>query len=250
MGASAFNAGAGAITLNNAGNNFVGAVNLTNTGANDIAINDVNALTLGNVSMTAAAAGRLTVNANGAITQVAGTAINTGTGLIRVYAEAGAITLVNAGNNFRGITDLYNTGDNNIALQTAGALALNGLFMTPTGLGGLSLTTNGAITQIGSIFTGRGAVTINSGAGAITLRDGGNDFRGAVSLANTGANNITITDINALELGGVSMQLAAGTLLIRSNGNITQASGTRISTGTGAVTIDSGATPATISAAR
>jgi N-acetylglutamate synthase/N-acetylornithine aminotransferase len=46
-----------------------------------------------------------------------GVVINSGNGLI---------DLTNAGNNFRGITGLTNNGDNNIALQTAGALALNG----------------------------------------------------------------------------------------------------------------------------
>ena len=50
-GTSSVNAGANAITLMNAGNNFVGAVSLTG-GATQI--NDVNALTLGTLATGAA----------------------------------------------------------------------------------------------------------------------------------------------------------------------------------------------------
>ena len=44
---------------------------------------------------------------------------------------------------------------------------------------------------------GAGAVTINAGANAITLTNA-NNFTGAVSLTNTGANNVAVTDLNAL----------------------------------------------------
>ncbi|MCE2875155.1 MAG: hypothetical protein LW625_05905 [Planctomycetaceae bacterium] len=201
-GTSSITAGAEKIALLNAGNNFVGAFNVTNTGANDVLIRDSNALTLSGVNMTATAAGSLSLISNGAITQTG--AINTGTGAVTVNAGNGAITLTNAGNNFRGITSLTNTGDNNIAVQTAGALALSSVSMTPTGSGGLAVTTNGAITQSGPINTGFGVSNFSAGNGAITLTNAGNSFRGAVRFANTGANNVAIVDSADLVLGASS----------------------------------------------
>src|SRR6185369_6523028 len=66
-GTATFNAGANAITLTQAGNDFTGAVSLSNTGANAVQVTDANALTLGTVST----ANNLTANAVG-VTQNAG----------------------------------------------------------------------------------------------------------------------------------------------------------------------------------
>ncbi|NBX31932.1 MAG: hypothetical protein EBR07_04285, partial [Planctomycetes bacterium] len=199
-GAVNINAGAGAITLDNAANNFVGVVNLINTGANNIAIADVNALTLSGVNMTATAAGRLSVTAGTGISQTG--AINTGTGAGAINANAGAIALENAGNNFRGSLSLNNTGANNIAIRTAGPLSLSGVSMTNFEAGGLTVTSNGELTQTGAISTGTGVSALNSGNGAIILTNTGNIFGREVRFTNTGAsNNVTIVNSGNLVLG-------------------------------------------------
>jgi hypothetical protein len=101
--------------------------------------------------------------------------------------------------------------------------------------GALSVTANGAITQTtdGRINVGsRGGVAFNAGAGEISLGNASNDFAsvGAVSLTNTGANNITIRDVAALTLGAVR---TSGNLSVQTNGPLTQAQNTTILTGAG-----------------
>ena len=44
-----------------------------------------------------------------------------------------------------------------------------------------------------------------AGANAITLTQGANDFTGAVSLSNSGTNDVALTDANALDLGTVAV---------------------------------------------
>jgi hypothetical protein len=64
----------------------------------------------------------------------------------------------------------------------------------------LSANSNdGAITQTGALAI-VGISDINAGANSITLTNASNDFGGAVSLDNTGAFDIAITDANALTL--------------------------------------------------
>jgi hypothetical protein len=174
-------------------------VNLTNTGANSIAAATRGALVLSGVTMTAAATGGLSLTAGAGITQTG--AINAGTGAAVINAGAGALTLENAGNNFRGATSLTNTGANNIAVRTAGLLSLSGVSMTPTAAGALTINSAGVSQTGGTVVTGTGAVTINAGAGNITLGNRGNDFGGTVTLNNTGAHDAFITDTNALVLG-------------------------------------------------
>ena len=258
MGASAFNAGAGAITLDNIGNNFVGPTTLTNTGANNISIRDAGALILANVST----GGGLNVQTNAGLTQQANTSIVTGTGAaVVINGGAGAITLDNAGNNFAGPTSLTNTGANNIAIRDVGALTLAGVSMTSTAAGSLSVNTTGDITQLAgtSITTGTGYVTFDANTGAIQLDNTGNDFRGAVSLINEGA-DIVIRDsgdllldsvvmLPVLDMGGLysdpSLRLfrseAPGSLRVTTNGAITQTTGGRITLSMSGATFNAGA---------
>src|SRR5258707_2304069 len=83
-----------------------------------------------------------------------------------------------------------------------------------------------------------GLVTVNAGAGAITLSNA-NDFRGALNLTNSGANNISVTDANTLLLATVSMANLPGTLTVNSTVAITQNVATTITTGTGNVSFNS-----------
>ncbi len=207
-GPSNINAGAGVITLANAGNDFIGAVSLNNSGANDVAVTDTNAIVLGTSGV---GMGTLTVNAVG-ITQTGAITQAAGSGAATFNAGAGAITLTNAGNDFTGAVSLTGgtTQVTDANALTLGTLDTGALTVTATGAlnlgqgtvgGALSATSNsGAITQADALAI-TGPSNINAGAGVITLTNAGNDFIGAVSLNNSGANDVAVTDTNAIVLG-------------------------------------------------
>ncbi|MBT7924755.1 MAG: hypothetical protein HN627_10885, partial [Opitutae bacterium] len=179
-----------AITLDNANNDFTGAVSVTasDTGS-DVSLKDVNAIDLGAVSVGDA----LTVSSTGAITDSANITVG---GLATVGSGGNAITLGDGTTaNFGSIDFAGST----VAITEASAMSLAASEAT----GALSLTASGAITQTGAIDAD-GTSSIAAGANAITL-DAANDFTGAVSLSNTGANDVSITDSNALDLGTVDV---------------------------------------------
>jgi hypothetical protein len=155
-------------------------------------------------------------------------------------AASNLITLNNTGNNFAGPTSLTNTGANSITIRDAGALTLGAVRTS----GNLSVQTNGTLAQAQTttILTGAGGSSFNAGNGAIALNNVGTDFSGSVSLTNTGANNIAIRDINALNLAGVSM--TGGGLTVNTGGAITQSGA--IVTGTGASVFNAGANTITL----
>ena len=211
---ASFTTGAFGITLTDTSNNFIGAVSLNNSGANNVAVTDINAITLGT---SLVGTGTLTVNAgtpiaplidNNSIKQSGGgitQAASAGTATFN--AGAGAITLTQA-NNFTGAVSLNNTGNNAVAVTDANAIILGS---SSVGWGTLTVTAVGitqatrtTITQAASESPEEdpGAVTFNGGAGVITLVGAGNnDFTGTVSLNNSGANDVALTDINGLTLG-------------------------------------------------
>ena len=80
-------------------------------------------------------------------------------------------------------------------------------------------------------------MTFNAGAGVITLTTGTNDFTGAVSLSNTGANAVQITDANTLTLGAGTV---SGTLTVSAVSGVT-VSGDVVTAGTVSVNADSDA---------
>ena len=220
-GASSFTTGGAAITLGTATNDFQGAVSLTNTGANNVSVVDKNALTLGTLSV---AGGNLNATSNGALDLGTGTvggnlvANSTGntvtqtgaltvTGTTGITATGAAITLTQANNDFVG--DVSTTGTaTQITDKTALSLGTN-TASTFTVIAG------GAISQTGDI-TATGASSFTTGGAAITLGTATNDFQGAVSLTNTGANNVSVVDKNALTLGTLSV--AGGNLNATSTG--------------------------------
>ena len=239
-----FNANTGAIRLDNTGNDFRGAVSLINEGA-DIVIRDSGDLLLDSVVMRpgrSKAPRSLRVTTNGAITQTTGGRITLPMSGASFNAGAGEINLGNASNDFASFeaVSLSNTGANNITIRGSSALTLGAVSTS----GNLSVQTGGALTQDENttILTGAGGSSFNAGAGAITLNNAGNDFSGSVSLRNTGANNIAIRDINALNLAGVSM--TGGGLTVNTGGAITQSGA--IVTGTGASVFNAGANAITL----
>ncbi|MGH6649470.1 beta strand repeat-containing protein, partial [Aquabacterium sp.] len=226
-GAATFNGGAGVITLTQA-NDFTGAVSLNNSGANNVAVTDANALVLGTSSV---GTGTLTVNAVG-ITQTGALTQAGGAGAATFNGGAGVITLTQA-NDFTGAVSLNNSGANNVQITDSNALALG-----TSGVGSGTLTVNAVgITQTGALSQagGAGAATFNGGAGVITLTQA-NDFTGAVSLNNSGANNVAVTDTNALVLGASSV--GSGMLNITTGGTLSQTGGAVVQAGgAGAVNI-------------
>ncbi|WP_166212412.1 autotransporter-associated beta strand repeat-containing protein [Cognatiluteimonas telluris] len=255
VGASDFNAGANAITLTNAGNDFTGPVDLTG-GATQIV--DGNALQLGTLST-----GSLSATSTGALSLGAGTvsgslqAVSNGGAVSQsgaldvaatttVNAGSGAITLTNAGNDFGDIVTL--TGgttqihDSNILLL--GTLATGSLTATADGHLGLgdgviagdlvATSGSGGVTQRGAL-TVTGTTSIDAGTGAVTLADAGNDFQGAVAIASGGSvdvvdsNDLAVTSLTAGANADVSL-VAGGTLSLPVGA---------IDTGTGSLTLSS-----------
>jgi trimeric autotransporter adhesin len=219
-GATTLTAGAlNSITLNNAGNDFTGAVAVT-SGLN-VSLADANALVLGASTVS----GTLGVSTSGAITQTGTLAVTGATTL--AAGVANDITLNTATNNFTGAVSVVS--GNNVSLRDTNALALG----SSTVGGTLVVTTNGALTQSGAV-TVAGATTLAAGAAnSITLNNTGNDFTGAVSV--TSGLNVALVDANALALGASTV---SGTLGINTSGTITQTGAVTV---TGAMTLAAGA---------
>ena len=184
--AASNNGAAADITLDNASNNFAGAVNAS--GANVTLVDGTGGLTLGNITAT----GGLTANSTGgAITDAAGSTVTVSGSTTLSATNNGTpadITLDSASNNFAGAV---NAAGNNVTLSDANSLTLG----TVTSTGKLSLKSNGAlnlgnttvagalradsgggdITQSGSLIV-QGLVTLDAGAGAVTLTNAGNSL--------------------------------------------------------------------------
>ncbi|TCT01010.1 beta strand repeat-containing protein, partial [Paralcaligenes ureilyticus] len=146
-------------------------------------------------------------------------------------------------NKFTGDVSLTNSGANAVTLSN-GANALS-LGTSSVGSGTLAVSGTG-ITQTGAITqaAGAGAASFTAGAGAITLTNAGNTFTGAVSLSNSGANDVALSNgANALLLGTSSVGRGALTVSgtgITQTGAITQTAGTgaaSFNAGTGALTL-------------
>jgi filamentous hemagglutinin family protein len=218
-GATTIAAGAAnSITLNNAGNDFTGAVSVT-SGLN-VSLIDANALVLG----TSTIAGMLGVNTSGAITQNGALIVGGATTL--AAGAANDITLATTTNNFASVAV---TSGNNVSLRDTNALTLGGSAVS----GNLAVTTNGGLIQSGAIAVA-GTTTVTAGAAnSITLNNAGNDFTGAVSVVS--GLNVSLADANALVLGTSTV---AGTLGVNTSGAITQSGALAV---TGAATLAAGA---------
>ncbi len=261
-GSTTLDAGAGAITLDRADNDFQGVVNIAGANA---AIVDGNSLTLGtlttgNLNVTSngalnlgsgSVAGLLSAVSNGgAITQTGGLNV---TGASAINAGSGTITLANAGNDFQ--SQVVATGSaislrdaNNLDVRIAasgaadvraltGALSVGGSAAALTTFSGtgtrfetLSVASvdsaaGGAITQGGAI-TVAGNAALNAGGNAIDLSTAGNDFGGVVTASGSG---VALRDANNLTVGNLD---AAGVVALNAGGMLTQAASTRIATGT------------------
>ena len=213
-GATNINAGNGAIILSNTSNDFTGSASLNNSGNNDVTLVNSGALMLGSSNV---GSGTLDITAVG-ITQSGAITQANDAGAATFNAGAGVLNLNNAGNSFTGAVSLNNSGVNDVTLLNSRALELGA---SNVGSGTLDITAVG-ITQSGAITQANdaGAATFNAGAGVLNLNNAGNSFTGAVSLNNSGVNDVTLLNSRALELG--ASNVGSGMLDIAAVGSITQ----------------------------
>ena len=210
-GNATFNAGANAITLDNAAANNFGTLTFTSTGAVTIVENS------GTNLLGASTADSLSLTANGIIQDDAGATLAV-TNNATFIAGANAITLNNAAaNNFGtltftstgAVTIVENSGTNLLGASTADSL---------------SLTANGIIQDdAGATLVVTNNATFNSGANAITLNNAGANTYGTLTFTSTGA--VTIVENNATTFAGVS---TADSLILTSTAGITGNAGTSL----------------------
>ena len=193
---SVINAGAGAVTLGNAGNDFS---TLGVTGG-AVTIVDSNALTL---STLASAPNRaVNVSAGGALTLPASA----------MDAGAASLTLASGGT----LTTVGTLRGTNVVLNSGAAMTIGN---DVTALGTLGLTAaNAPITQNSGTITAGGATTVNAGSGDIALARLSNDFQGPVALTGGAisvhdTNNLTVSSIASGANKPVSL-VAGGTLVL------------------------------------
>lgn len=205
------------VTLNNASNDFTGAVGIT--GAN-VSLRDTNALVLGASTVS----GTLGVTTGGALTQSGALAV---TGVTTLVAGSGNnITLDTSTNNF---STVGITSGNNVSLTDAGALVLGASTVSGT----LGVTTGGALTQSGALAV-TGTTTVNAGSNAVTLSNSSNNFVGNVTITSgtlslTDANNLALSSIASS--GSITILAQSGTITFASNAapiiSLTGATGSR-----------------------
>ena len=180
-----FNATNDAITLDQA-NTFSGAVDLSNTGANNVTLSYNGPLVLGAGNI---ASGNLNVTNTANITQAANTTLAVG-GTASFNTSNGVITL-NQANAFTGAVALTNAGAFDVTLNNGKALVLG---TSNVATGNLVVSATGNITQAANTTLAvAGNTSFSATNGAITLTQTGNSFNGSVALANTGANNVTLS---------------------------------------------------------
>ncbi len=185
--------------------------------ANNVVLSDANALNLGASTVS----GALNVTTGGPIGQSGALSV---TGATTLSAGSGDITLNNPANNF---STLAISSGNNVTLVDSNALDLGGSTIS----GALNIATSGPLTQSGPL-TVIGTTTLAAGAGNdITLNNPANNFS---SAAVASGNNVTLSDINGLNLGASTV---SGTLNITTGGALTQSGSLAV---TGVTTLATG----------
>ena len=223
-GTSTIDAGANAITLTAAGNDFHGAVRLLNSGAYDVALdNGSHALLMGT---SALGTGALSLAGNG-ITQSGSITQAAGAGALNLQAGNGALVLEDSGNAFTGLVSAQGTG---VSLRTTGDLHLSALDAGTDG--SVSLIADGVLdlSTLGAIDTGNGDLTLGAGGSFSTGADlSGNN----VSLRGDGGlilnNNITARGTLDLTSSDAAITQTGGTLDV--------AGATTVDAGTGTISL-------------
>jgi filamentous hemagglutinin family protein len=207
-GTSSFNSNGNAITLANAGNDFVGAATLTGS---NVSVQDANALavvlnTTGTNTLTAGgdigatgSFGNLTASATGA---GAGVNASSSTNLTinSVTVNGGAVSLASTGGNL----DLNGniSGAGTLATSASGTQTLSSGTISATDytLGGGGMTLAGGTLSISNLLTVLSGATLTNQAGATSAVNAGNaDISG---ILNPNGGTVAIANVN-IKPGGL-----------------------------------------------
>ncbi len=177
-------AGTGDITLNNADNDFLGAVTVT---GKDVTLKDTNGL-------------NTTVNASG-------------NAILDAGGVLAAVLNVTGNSSLTSVNNMTVSGNSlNLTTTTTGAGSTT-TFGTTTVSGNLNTTTNnGNISQTGPLIV-NGTSGLVAGTGDITLTNADNDFMGAVTAA---GDDLRLKDSNSLSANVTAtsdVEINAGTTL-------------------------------------
>ena len=238
-GTTDIDAGANAITLADANNDFSGTVTLSNSGANDVSIANQGGLELG---QSAVGSGALTVAAAGGISQTGAITQEAAAGNASFTDSAGDVNLGNAANDFTGdvlvdaaglavVTDANDLAGHGTAVGDFTATALSGNLSTSTVAGAeVNLTAAGNIAQTGGTTATAGDINLSAG-GDINAGDAnaaaGNyvaDAGGGITLAGdvAAANGIDVDAAGPVGLAG-NLSSTSGGVDIASGGSVIQA---------------------------
>ncbi len=198
------------ITLNNAANDFTGAVSVSGL---HVVIFDANDLEMGASTVT----GNIQLVSGGSITQSGALVINGGSTL----NAAQDITLTNAANDFAGVS----MQGINVSIVDSNDIQINKGFDSSNITGNFSLTAGGDVTQgLGSGLNVAGMTSIDATGFDINLGIAGSAFlTGSVSL---NGNNVTLRNRIALDLGASAI---SGNLDVTSEGAVTQSGSLAVS---------------------
>ena len=231
-------AGAGSVTLDNAGNKLSGSISSTGTGA--VVIKNDIATKLGAIGATGtgnAAASLSVTTTNDAVTQTGAAMVG---GATTVNAGAGNVTLDDVGNKLAG--SISSTGTGAVVIKNGIATVLGAMGAVGVGNAAASLnvmTTNDAVTQTGAVMVS-GTTVIAAGAGNVTLDSAGNQLTGSISSTGTGA--VVIRNDIATELGAIGAagagNAAASLSVTTTDDAVTQTGAAMVS---GATTVNAGA---------
>jgi hypothetical protein len=218
-------AGSGGYTFSLVGDTFSGSDTFGLVGSGKSTLSVTSALALSQITITN--------SADAAVRLGAGRYVDDVTVSLSSYSNPPVPSFKVTGNASFGGRDLSVTAPSivvganisdakNIALTSLRSVGIQGT-SSVSAEGDLSIRATSQVTQAtGSVLSIGGIATVTTGAAAINLIGSGNDFRGTVSLANTGANNVSLTDKSALTLGTLSV---GGTLTARASGSFVLGTG-------------------------
>ena len=229
-GTTSVNAGANAIDLSDANNDFVGAVSLNNAGANDVSIRDANDLVLGLSNM---GIGSLVVTTAGNITQIDSLTQGLGAGDATFDSGAGDLTLDDSGNDFGTVVV---TAADDVQVVDTNDLIVDGIVAT----GDVAVTADDSLTTSSNVTAG-GSVAMLAQTGDLTTSG---TVTAGTDVSLTAAAG-SVDHFAAADATGGSATVSAGTAVDASGGSITSAGDTSITASNGNVQLgetDSGGT--------
>lgn len=203
------------ITLNNAGNNFTGAVGLSSAAGGNVGITDgTGGLTLGtlavggNLAAISTAAGGALNLGSGTVSGTVGATTNDGQinqtgalnlqgGLVTLTAGTGVINLGTAGNQISFIR-IFNSG--NATLRSSTSLDFASAVSTISG--NLTVTAGGITDSAQVVVTGN--TLLNSGTEAILLDNETNLYGTGLSVSGSGSATLFVPLTNESILGAVN----------------------------------------------